>query len=73
MLAASEVSVILALVPAVVENCVHVEPLLVLYCQISAVAEDVPLILNPLAVTLLTEQDTVGAVLSIAVSTISPP
>jgi hypothetical protein len=60
----SEVSVVLALVPAVVENCVQLVPPLVLYCQMSAVAEDVPLILNPLAVILLTEQETVGAVRS---------
>lgn len=41
---------LLAEVPAVVENCVHVEPLSVLYCQISAVAEEVADIVTPLAV-----------------------
>ena len=62
----SEVSVMLALVPAVVENCVQLVPPLVLYCQMSAVAEDVPPILKPFAVILLTEQETVGAVRSMA-------
>ena len=64
VLGESEESVVFALVPAVVENCVQLVPPLVLYCQISAVAEDVALILNPFAVMLLTEQDTVGAVRS---------
>ena len=60
----------LADVPAVVENCVHVEPLSMLYCQISAVAEDVAAIVTPLAVMLEVESDTVGAVLSIVSSVI---
>ena len=51
MFGESEESVILALVPAVVENCVQPEPPFVLYCQTSAVAEDVAEILNPFAVT----------------------
>ena len=54
----------LALVPAVVENCVQLVPPFVLYCHISAVAEDVADILNPFAVILDTEHDTVGAVRS---------
>ena len=58
----------LADVPAVVENCVQLDPLFVLYCQISAVAEDVALIVKPLAVIALVENVTVGAVLSIAVN-----
>lgn len=62
----SEVSVVFALVPAVVENCVQEVPPLVLYCQMSAVAEEVALILKPPAVMLLTEQDTVGAARSMA-------
>ena len=61
---------LLADVPAVVENCVHVEPLSMLYCQMSAVAEDVAEIVTPLAVMLEVESDTVGAVLSIVSSVI---
>ena len=57
----SEERVILALVPAVVENCVHEVPPFKLYCQISAVAEEEAEILKPLAVILDIEQDTVGA------------
>lgn len=53
--------VTLALVPAVVENCVQEVPPFKLYCQRSAVAEEDAEILNPLAVMLETEQDTVGA------------
>ena len=60
----SEESVVLALVPAVVENCVQLVPPFVLYCQISAVAEDVALILKPLAVILEVLHETVGAVRS---------
>ena len=51
----------LALVPAVVENCVQEVPPFRLYCQMSDVAEDEAEILKPLAVMLETEQDTVGA------------
>ena len=54
-------SVMLAEVPAVVENCVHEVPLFKLYCHMSAVAEEDAEILNPLAVMLETEQETVGA------------
>ena len=61
---------LLADVPAVVENCVHVEPLSMLYCQMSAVAEDVAEIVTPLAVMLEVERDTVGAVRSIVSSVI---
>ena len=60
----SEESVVFALVPAVVENCVQFVPPSVLYCQMSAVAEDVALILNPLAVMFEALHETVGAVLS---------
>ena len=55
---------VFALVPAVVENCVQFVPPLVLYCQISAVAEEVALILKPLAAILDVLHETVGAVLS---------
>lgn len=55
-----------ALVPSVVESVVKVEPLLVLYCHLSAVAEEVAEIVNPLAVIFETEQLTVGPLLSIA-------
>ena len=48
--------VTLALVPAVVENCVQEVPPFKLYCQRSAVAEEDAEILNPLAVMLETEQ-----------------
>ena len=51
-------------VPAVVENCVQEEPLLVLYCQMSEVADDVAEILKPLAVILDVLKETVGAVRS---------
>ena len=51
-------------VPAVVENCVQEEPLFVLYCQISEVADDVAEILKPLAVILDVLKETVGAVRS---------
>ena len=61
----SEESVVVALVPAVVENCVQLVPPFVLYCQMSAVADDVALILKPLAVMFDVLQETVGAVLSI--------
>jgi len=60
----SEDSVTEADVPAVVENCVQEEPLFVLYCQMSEVADDVAEILNPLAVMLEVLKDTVGAVRS---------
>ena len=62
------VTTLLAEVPSVVESCVHEEPLFVLYCQRSAVAEEDALIVKPFAVMLLTLNVTVGAVLSIAVS-----
>ena len=61
---------LLAEVPAVVENCVHVEPLSVLYCQISAVAEEVADIVTPLAVMPDVESDTVGAARSMVSSVI---
>lgn len=61
---------LLAEVPAVVENCVHVEPLSVLYCQISAVAEEVAEIVTPLDVMLDVESDTVGAARSMVSSVI---
>ena len=61
---------LLAEVPAVVENCVHVEPLSMLYCQMSAVADDVAEIVTPLAVMLEGESDTVGAVRSMVSSVI---
>ena len=64
MFGESEESVVLALVPAVVENCVQLVPPLVLYCQISAVAEEVALILKPLAVIFEVLHETVGAVRS---------
>ena len=69
----SPVSVILAEVPAVVENCVYEEPPLVLYCQISAVAEEEADILKPFAVMFDTLQDTVGAVRSMSASFMVPP
>ena len=53
--------VTLALVPAVVENCVQEVPPFRLYCQMSDVAEEDAEILKPLAVMPETEQDTVGA------------
>ena len=56
---------ILALVPAVVENCVQEEPPFVLYCHISAFADDVAEILRPLAVIEPTVHLIVGAVRSI--------
>ena len=63
----------LALVPAVVENCVQLVPPFVLYCQISAVADEEAEILKPYAVMPETLQDTVGAVRSMFVSVIVPP
>ena len=60
--------VMLAEVPAVVENCVHVLPPFRLYCQMSEVAEEEPDILNPLAVMPVTEHETVGALRSIELS-----
>ena len=62
MFGESEERVMLALVPAVVENCVHELPPFRLYCHISYVAEEDAEIVKPLAVMLETEQDTVGAV-----------
>ena len=50
MLGESEERVTLALVPAVVENCVQEVPPFRLYCQMSDVAEDVSEIVKPLAV-----------------------
>ena len=64
MFGESEERVILALVPAVAENCVHELPPFRLYCHISDVAEEDAEIVKPLAVMLETEQDTVGAVRS---------
>ena len=64
MFGESEDNVVFALVPAVVENCDQFVPPLVLYCQMSAVADEVALILNPLAVIFDVLHDTVGAVLS---------
>ena len=66
----SPVIALLAVVPAVVENCVQVEPLSVLYCQISAVADEVAEIVTPPAVIADVERDTVGAVLSMVSSVI---
>ena len=63
----------LALVPAVVENCIQLVPPFVLYCQISAVAEEDADILKPYAVMPEMLQDTVGAVRSMFVSVIEPP
>ena len=63
-----EESVILADVPAVVENCVHVLPPFRLYCQMSEVADEVADILKPFAVILETEQETVGAERSMLLS-----
>ena len=59
---------LLAVVPSVEESVDQLEPLFVLYWNRSAVAEDVALIVKPLAVIALVENVTVGAVLSIAVS-----
>ena len=61
-------SALLAEVPAVVENCVQVEPLSVLYCQMSAVAEDVAESVTPFAVMFDVVSETVGAVLSMVSS-----
>ena len=61
VLGESEERVTLALVPAVVENCVQEVPPFRLYCQMSDVAEDEAEIVKPLAVMPETEQDTVGA------------
>ena len=63
---------ILAEVPAVVENCVQLEPPFRLYCQISAVADELAVILNPLAVMPDTLHETVGAVRSMLVSVMVP-
>ena len=65
--------VTLALVDAVVENCVQLEPQFVLYCQTSAVAEDVAEILNPFAVTFYELNVTVGVERSMVVSVMLPP
>ena len=73
MFGESEESVTLALVPAVVENCVHVDPPFTLYCQISAVAEDDADILKPFAVTFEVLKVTVGAERSMVVSVMLPP
>ena len=64
----NEESVILADVPAVVENCVHEVPPFRLYCQMSEVADEVADILKPFAVILETEQETVGAERSMLLS-----
>ena len=61
------------LVAATVENCVQLEPPFMLYCQISATAEELAMRVKPLAVIALTERDTVGAVRSIFVSVMEPP
>ena len=63
----------LALVPAVEENVVQKLPLFVLYCQVSQVAEAEADILNPFAVMLEVENETVGAARSIFVSVMVPP
>ena len=47
MFGESELRVTEADVPAVVENCVQEEPPLVLYCQISAVADELAEISKP--------------------------
>ncbi len=60
--------VLLAVVPAVVENCVQVDPLSVLYCHISAVAEDDADIVTPFAVMFEADSETVGAFRSIVSS-----
>ena len=73
MFGESEDNVTLALVDAVVENCVQLEPPFVLYCQTSAVAEDVAEILNPFAVTFDVLNVTVGAERSMVVSVMLPP
>ena len=65
--------VTLALVDAVVENCVQLEPPFVLYCQTSAVAEDVAEILNLFAVTFDVLNVTVGEERSMVVSVMLPP
>ena len=73
MFGESEDNVTLALVDAVVENCVQLEPPFVLYCQMSAVAEDVAEILNPFAVAFDVLNVTVGAERSMVVSVMLPP
>lgn len=73
MFGESEDNVTLALVDAVVENCVQLEPPFVLYCQMSAVAEDVAEILNPFAVTFDVLKVTVSTLFSpVNVNTTSP-
>ena len=61
MFGESEDSVTLALVDADVENVAHVEPPLMLYCQMSAVEVELAEILKPFAVIAETEKVTVGA------------
>ena len=68
MFGESEESVILALVPAVVENCVQLEPPFVLYCQMSAVEVEFAEILKPFAVMAETEKVIVGAARSMVLS-----
>lgn len=68
MFGESEDNVTLALVDAAVEKVVHVEPPLMLYCQISAIAVEFAEILKPLAVMLETENVTVGATRSMVLS-----
>ena len=55
----------LAVVPAVVENCVHVLPLFVLYCHISHVVEAVADTVTADAVMPEVDIETVGAARSI--------
>ena len=68
MFGKSEDNVTLALVDADVENVVHVEPLLMLYCQMSAVEVELAEILKPFAVMAETEKVTVGAARSMVLS-----
>ena len=55
-------------VPFVVLNCFQVEPLSILYCQTSHCTLEVAETLKLFVVILDTEQETVGAVLSILLS-----
>ena len=73
MFGESEDNVTLALVDAVVENCVQLEPPFTLYCQMSAVAEEEAEILKPLAVMFEVLKVTVGALRSMVVSVMLPP
>ena len=68
MFGESEDSVTLALVDAAVEKVDHVEPPLMLYCQISAIAVEFAEILKPFAVIDEMEKVTVGAARSMVLS-----